>query len=59
MESVILRVKDIMRMYNISKTTVYELKKDEEFPRPVSLGARAKGYYKDEIDSFFRTRRLN
>ena len=53
-----LRAKEIYSAYGVSRATFYNLKKLKDFPKPVLLGAQARGYYQDEIDEFFKKRQL-
>lgn len=40
----ILRLPEVMRLVGLAKSTIYQMIKDERFPRPVSLGPRAVGW---------------
>ena len=37
-------------MLGISRSTIYRLMLDEEFPRPIKLGRRAVGWKYEDID---------
>ena len=39
-------------MLGISRSTIYRLMLDEEFPRPIKLGHRAVGWKSEDIDEW-------
>ena len=39
-------------MLVISRSTIYRLMLDEEFPRPIKLGRRAVGWKSEDIDEW-------
>ena len=39
-------------MLGISRSTIYRLMLDEEFPRPIKLGGRAVGWKSEDIDEW-------
>jgi prophage regulatory protein len=39
-------------MLGISRSTIYRLMLDEEFPRPIKLGRRAVGWKSEDIDEW-------
>ena len=39
-------------MLGISRSTIYRLMLDEEFPRPIKLGLRAIGWKSEDIDEW-------
>jgi len=45
----ILRPKAAAQLVGVAKTRFYELAKTDGFPRPVILGARARGYMASEL----------
>ena len=53
----IYRVKDLVEILGISRTTIYRMRKREDFPRPVSLGDRAKGWLREDIEAWVKSRR--
>lgn len=56
MELQIVRMKDVMFTTGLSKTTIYRLEKEGNFPKRVSLGARSVGWFKHDIQDFLKTR---
>ena len=53
----IYRVKDLVEILGISRTTIYRMRKTGEFPRPISLGDRAKGWLWEDIEEWVKSRR--
>jgi len=45
----ILRPKAAAQLIGVAKTRFYELVKTDGFPRPIFLGARARGYLASEL----------
>jgi prophage regulatory protein len=39
-------------MLGISRSTIYRLMLDEQFPRPIKLGRRAVGWKSEDIDEW-------
>ena len=56
MELQIVRMKDVVFTTGLSKTTIYRLEKEGNFPKWVSLGARSVGWFKHDIQDFLKTR---
>ena len=50
------RVKSLVRLLGISRTTIWRLVKGGDFPKPISLGKRAKGWRREDIDEWVRSR---
>jgi prophage regulatory protein len=49
----ILRLPEVMRLVSLSKSTIYQMIKEERFPRSVSLGGkRAVGWLVGDIRSW-------
>ncbi|MCC5962815.1 MAG: AlpA family phage regulatory protein [Rhodobacteraceae bacterium] len=47
-----LRAKEALRKLGVGKTKFYQLTKSDGFPKPVALGARARGYYEHELEEW-------
>jgi len=45
----ILRVRDVMAMTGLKRTTLYLKVRESQFPKPVQLGARAVGWREAEV----------
>ena len=59
MQSEILRIKDIMRVTGLSRTSIWRYIKTGSFPQPVALGgpgSRAVGWYACEVQHYLDSR---
>lgn len=52
----ILRIEVVFRRSGLKRTMLYDLIAKGQFPKQVSLGARAVGWYEDEVDEWVRNR---
>lgn len=53
----ILRLNDVKQLAgNISRTTIWRMERDGNFPKRVSIGARAVGWRQSEIMRWIETR---
>ena len=50
----ILRLPDVKSRTGLSKSTIYLRISDGQFPPPISLGARAVGWIKSDIDAWLQ-----
>lgn len=51
----IIRQPEVCRRLSISRTTLYQLIKDEQFPQPIKIcGGRASGWLETDIDEFIQ-----
>lgn len=48
----IVRASNAPKKLGVGKTRFYQLTKSNGFPKPVMLGARARGYYEHELDEW-------
>lgn len=48
----ILRMRAVMRRVGLSRSSIYNMQRCDDFPRPVKLGPRAVGYIEQEIDQW-------
>lgn len=53
---VMLRVREVMRITGLARSTVYKLIHDGKFPRPVKLGARAVAWRSDVVNGWIEDR---
>jgi prophage regulatory protein len=51
-----LRLADVQRRVPFSRSTIYLMISRGEFPKQISLGARAVGWLKSEIDQWIESR---
>lgn len=54
----ILRLADVKRLTGLGKTSIYKLMSEGNFPRAVSLGARAVGWIVRDIRAWLQGRSL-
>jgi prophage regulatory protein len=52
----ILRIDDVLRRTGLKRTMLYDLVRKEKFPKQVSLGARAVGWYEEQVEDWIRNR---
>ena len=52
----ILRAAEAARKLGLGRTSFYALLKEEGFPRPIALSARARGYSERELDVWLANR---
>ena len=52
-----LRIKDVIEITAMSNSTIYELIKSNDFPRPKRIGKRAVGWLENDIQNWVETRR--
>ena len=50
------REKSLVRLLGISRTTIWRMVKRGDFPKPISLGLRAKGWRWEDIEDWVRSR---
>ena len=50
------RLPEVLEWTGLSKSTIYEMIKAEEFPRQISLGGRAVGWLRDEVEDWVNKR---
>ena len=52
----LLRINDIKNITSMSNSTIYELIKADEFPRPKRIGKRAVGWLENDIQAWLESR---
>ena len=52
----IYRLPEVVAICGISRSTIYEMIRRDEFPRPVQLGARAVGWRHSDIEAWLASR---
>ncbi len=52
----IIRLREVLDRTGLSRSMAYALIEKEQFPRPVSLGARAVGWLSSQIDAWITSR---
>lgn len=54
----VYRAKEMPAAMGVGKTKFYEIVKCHDFPEPIALGARARAYYKSEVDSWMQAQKI-
>lgn len=54
--AVLLRLRAVMHVTGLSRSTLYRLIADEQFPRPVRLGPRAVAWRRSDVDAWSEAR---
>ena len=52
----VLRLPDVLERVALSKSTLWRLINDGDFPEPIKLGPRATGWLEEEVDEWIRSR---
>lgn len=56
MERIILRPKDVVQMTGLSRTQIWRLEVNGDFPIRKRLGARATGWFREDIERWLSER---
>lgn len=51
-----IKVKEVIALTSLSKTTIYRLARQNEFPQPVPLGGRAVAWLESEVHNWMEAR---
>lgn len=54
--SQVLRLPAVMEKTGLGRSSIYQMTKDGTFPRPIAIGARARGWLASEVDEFINRR---
>jgi prophage regulatory protein len=54
--AVLLRLRAVMHVTGLSRSTLYRLIADEQFPRPVRLGPRAVAWRRSDVEAWSEAR---
>jgi len=54
--AVLLRLPAVMQVTGLSRSTLYRLIADEQFPRPVRLGLRAVAWRRSDVEAWSEAR---
>lgn len=52
----IIRINDVIKLTSMSNSTIYELIKSNDFPRPKRIGKRAVGWLENDIQNWIDNR---
>ena len=53
----ILKIKEVVHLTGLSRSTVYLLVQNEKFPGPLKLSTRASGWILGEVEEWINSRR--
>ena len=56
MSHAILRMSEVRARTGLCKSTIYNLIKAQDFPKPIALSRRAKGWKEADIDQWIESR---
>ncbi|HGY0709346.1 AlpA family transcriptional regulator [Vibrio cholerae] len=45
----VIRLKEVIELTGLSKSSIYRMASDDKFPKPLSLGARSVGWIESEV----------
>ncbi|MBB3221723.1 helix-turn-helix transcriptional regulator [Pseudoduganella umbonata] len=48
----LIRLKEVIRICGLSRSSVYEAIKTGQFPRPVAIGGRARAWIRHEVENW-------
>jgi prophage regulatory protein len=51
-----IRLNELKEHLNVSKSTLYRLRKTSDFPKPVSIGPRAIFFFVEDVDAWLEQR---
>lgn len=52
----LIRLREVMQVTGLARSTVYKYIAEESFPKPVSLGERCVGWVDDEVQDWIMAR---
>lgn len=52
----LMRLKEVMDVTGLGRSTLYKYMASGQFPEPVSLGGRSVAWVQDEVESWIRAR---
>ena len=55
----LLRFPEVKEKVGLCRAQIYNLAKDGDFPKPVKIGARSKGWVESEVDQWIKDRISN
>jgi len=59
MNSRILRMREVIQRIGLSRSTIYKLMGNDDFPRPMKLGSQAIGWRDSDIEAWISSRPLS
>ncbi|HAS6095336.1 TPA: AlpA family phage regulatory protein [Vibrio vulnificus] len=52
----VIRLKEVMGLTGLSKSSIYRFSNNDDFPKPVSLGARSVGWIESEVTQWLENK---
>lgn len=52
----ILRVKEVSELLSLSKSTIWRLRREGDFPEPLKLGPKSVGWYESDVTAWIKSR---
>lgn len=52
----VLRMPEVLSRVGLSRSTIWRLIKNKEFPTPIRLGGRAVGWIEEEVEGWIESR---
>jgi prophage regulatory protein len=59
MSTQILRMREVIQRIGLSRSTIYKLMENNDFPKPMKLGAQAIGWRDTDIDVWISSRPIS
>ena len=59
MNTRILRMREVMQRIGLSRSTIYKLMENDDFPRPMKLGSQAIGWRDADVEAWIESRLLS
>lgn len=57
MSSQVLKLKDVVAITSLSRSTIYRLASSGEFPRPIKLACHASGWLREDVENWLNVRK--
>ena len=57
MSSQVLKLKDVVAITSLSRSTIYRLASSGEFPRPIKLACHASGWLREDVENWLGVRK--
>ncbi len=52
----VLRMREVMQRIGLSRSTIYKLMENDDFPKPMKLGSQAIGWRDGDIENWIASR---
>lgn len=52
----VIRIQDVCQKMAVSRTSLWRLSKNSDFPKPINLGGRVAGFLEHEIDAWLEAK---